>query len=74
MRDGGTRCSPGCWSWSRSAAGRGSAGRSCSSARTAGDREKGREKEKKKGQAEGTQAEVALLHVKNKQKVHPVNI
>lgn len=35
---------------------------------------KGSEKGKKKGQGEGTQAEVALLQVKNKQKVHPVNI
>lgn len=38
------------------------------------DSKKGSEKRNKKGQGERTRAEVALVQVKNKQKMHPGNI
>lgn len=45
--EGTKRCrSPACWSWSRSAAGRDSVGRSCSSAKTAREREMASEETK----------------------------
>lgn len=71
-------CSPACWSWSRSAAGHDSVGQSCSSVKTA--REKETASEKAKSMVSGVGGRLmphyqrwTHLHVKNKQKRHPIN-
>lgn len=72
----GTLCrrSPACWSWSHSAAGGDSGGRSCSSAKTAREREKASERQRercweKAGALRPRYQTWAHLHVKNKQKM-----
>lgn len=56
-------CSPACWSWSRSAAGHDSVGQSCSSAKTARERETASEKAKSMVSGVGGEAHATLSEV-----------